>query len=156
MTLERRKFLKSIVCMGGATLLPWKVLASSKSRKYTNLKTDPFKILDLHPKFEYSIVQKIGDHMNDKLSAPGVPDGMGCFPGAGDQVILMRNHEISYYQWHLASGFCLNLLLHKYIMDYILIYVHIFFLSKIEQYHYFFLEQNFQNSNLDLIGYNLK
>ena len=100
MTLERRTFLKSLLSIGGAGLLPWKALTSSTSQKHTPLIKDPHKVLHLHPQFEYSIVQKIGDHMSDKLSAPGVPDGMGCFLGTGEQVILMRNHEINYYQWH--------------------------------------------------------
>ena len=84
MTLERRTFLKSLLCIGGAGLLPWNVLVSRTSQKHTPLKKDPRKVLHLHPQFEYSIVQKIGDRMNDELSTLGVPDGMGCFPGTGD------------------------------------------------------------------------
>ena len=104
MALVRRAFLKSLISIGGAGLLPWEALASITSQKNTPLKKDPLKVLHLHPQFEYSIVQKIDDRMSDKLSAPGVPDGMGCFPGTGEQVILMRNHEISFYQWHLAGA----------------------------------------------------
>ena len=104
MKLERRAFIKSLLSIGGAGLLPWKALASIKSQKHTPLKKDPRKVLHLHPQFEYSIVQKIDDRMSDKLSAPGLPDGMGCFPGTGEQVILMRNHEINFYQWHLAGA----------------------------------------------------
>tara|TARA_B100000945_G_scaffold310737_1_gene303049 strand:- start:123 stop:1358 length:1236 start_codon:yes stop_codon:yes gene_type:complete len=104
MTLERRTLLKSLLSIGGAGIFPWNVLASITSQKHTLLKKDPHKVLHIHPQFEYSIVQKIGDRMSDKLSAPGLPDGMGCFLGAGEQVILMRNHEINYYQWHLAGS----------------------------------------------------
>ena len=104
MTLGRRTFLRSLLSIGGAGLLPWEALTSSIPQKDTPLKKDPLKVLNLHPEFEYSIVQKVGDRMSDKLTAPGVPDGMGCFPGNGDQVILMRNHEINHFQWHLASA----------------------------------------------------
>ncbi len=104
MTLERRPFLKSLLSIGGAGILPWRVLATITSQKHTLLKKDPHKVLNIHPQFEYSIVQKIGDRMSDKLSVPGLPDGMGCFLGTGEQVILMRNHEINYYQWHLAGA----------------------------------------------------
>ena len=104
MNLERRTFIKSLFGIGGVGFIPLKVLALSKPQKYSPLKKDPRKILNLHPQFEYSIVQKIGDPMSDKLSAPGLPDGMGSFIGTGDQVILMRNHEINHYQWHLASA----------------------------------------------------
>ncbi len=104
MTLGRRMFLRSLFSLGGAGLLPWEALSSSMPQKDAPLKKDPLKVLNLHPKFEYSIVQKVGDRMSDKLSSPGLPDGMGCFPGNGDQVILMRNHEINHFQWHLAGA----------------------------------------------------
>ena len=34
--------------------------------------------------------------MNDGLRVPNNADGMGCFKGKGDNIILVRNHEIGH------------------------------------------------------------
>ncbi len=61
---------------------------------YGRLKRDPRGILDLPPGFEYRIISRTGDPMDDGLRVPGLPDGMHAFPGTAGRVRLLRNHEL--------------------------------------------------------------
>lgn len=56
--------------------------------------SDPARILDLPAGFRYTILQRTFDPMSDGYKVPGRPDGMACFAGPGDTLILMRNHEL--------------------------------------------------------------
>jgi secreted PhoX family phosphatase len=55
---------------------------------------DPARVLDLAPGLRYTILERTFDPMSDGLKVPGRPDGMACFAGAGDSLVLMRNHEL--------------------------------------------------------------
>ncbi|AKT40769.1 uncharacterized protein CMC5_049250 [Chondromyces crocatus] len=57
------------------------------------LRPDPEKIFDLPEGFSYRVLQRSMDRMDDGYRVPGRPDGMGCFEGPDDTLILMRNHE---------------------------------------------------------------
>lgn len=70
--------------------------APTPNEIYGTLLADPNGILDLPKGFSYQVISKKGDIMDDGLRVPGVPDGMGAFPGKDGRVILVRNHEISY------------------------------------------------------------
>lgn len=61
---------------------------------YGPLKPDPAGLFDLPEGFSYKVVSKVGQPMDDGLLTPSKMDGMACFPGDGDQVILVRNHEL--------------------------------------------------------------
>ncbi|HTI67261.1 MAG TPA: alkaline phosphatase PhoX [Caulobacteraceae bacterium] len=61
---------------------------------YGPLRTDPFGVFDLPEGFSYTIVNRAGDPMSDGLVTPYKTDGMGCFAGGGDRVVLVRNHEL--------------------------------------------------------------
>ncbi len=73
-------------------------LSAAESKRvvapYGPLRPDPDRILDLPEGFQYRIISRRGDKMSDGLRVPGMPDGMACFEGEGDQVILVRNHEL--------------------------------------------------------------
>ena len=56
---------------------------------------DPDGILDLPAGFSYAILESRGDDMDDGYQVPARPDGMACFAGPDDTLILMRNHENS-------------------------------------------------------------
>lgn len=58
------------------------------------LVADPARILELPPGFSYAILERAHEPMNDGLTVPARPDGMGCFAGEGGTLILMRNHEL--------------------------------------------------------------
>jgi len=55
---------------------------------------DPARVLDLPAGFRYTILQRNFEPMSDGLKVPGRPDGMACFSGSDDTLILMRNHEL--------------------------------------------------------------
>ncbi|MEY3052298.1 MAG: hypothetical protein RLY31_2083 [Bacteroidota bacterium] len=59
------------------------------------LLTDPLGYLDLPEGFEYRIISRMGEGMEDGFLVPGRADGMGTFPGSNGRVILIRNHENS-------------------------------------------------------------
>jgi uncharacterized protein len=54
---------------------------------------DPAGILDLPAGFSYVILERRGDDMDDGYQVPGRADGMACFAGPDNTLILMRNHE---------------------------------------------------------------
>lgn len=56
---------------------------------------DPKKYLDLPEGFQYKIISKMGNKMDDGFLVPGRADGMGAFEGADGKVIVIRNHENS-------------------------------------------------------------
>lgn len=61
---------------------------------YGALVPDPKGLFDLPRGFTYDIVSRAGQVMDDGFLTPGKLDGMACFPGSGDEVILVRNHEL--------------------------------------------------------------
>lgn len=100
MTFSRRKVLA-----GGAAALAFSGFArtalAQAGQDYLNqipgygpLTADPNGLLELPEGFSYRIIGRVGDAMDDGLVVPGLFDGMGCFPGEGSQVILVRNHEL--------------------------------------------------------------
>lgn len=58
------------------------------------LVADPARVLDLPPGFRYTILQRQFEPMTDGLKVPARPDGMACFAGPGETLVLMRNHEL--------------------------------------------------------------
>ncbi len=62
---------------------------------YGPLTPDPKSIIDLPAGFEYQVLSKAGETMNDGLLVPGKHDGMAAFTGSEGPTILVRNHEIS-------------------------------------------------------------
>ncbi len=68
---------------------------SLRTRGYGPLIADRDKILDLPGGFSYEIIGRAGETMSDGLILPGSPDGMAAFPGKGDEVVVVRNHEVS-------------------------------------------------------------
>ena len=95
----RRSFLchTSSIALGfsGLRRLSAADAKSLKARGYGPLLADPGKILDLPDGFSYEIIGRAGESMSDGLILPGSPDGMAAFPGKGDEVIVVRNHEVN-------------------------------------------------------------
>ena len=76
------------------------IASSSKlieSKQYTPLQIDPKGILNLPINFSYKIISKLDDKMDDGLKVPNAADGMGCFKGNGNNIILVRNHELGHF-----------------------------------------------------------
>ena len=100
MKLSRRQFTVgagSVAFMGLARSAAAIELsgASRSAVGYGALIPDPAGLLDLPEGFSYKIISELGDIMDDGLLVPDRGDGMGCFALSGDQVALVRNHELS-------------------------------------------------------------
>ena len=54
-------------------------------------------VLSLPEGFSYKIISKYKDIMDDSLLVPNAADGMACFKGNKDNVILIRNHELGHF-----------------------------------------------------------
>ena len=72
------------------------LLHSKNKNFYNNLKDDPNGIIALPQGFSYKIISKEKQLMDDGLLVPSNADGMMCFQGKGDNIILVRNHEIGH------------------------------------------------------------
>lgn len=110
--MKRRKFIKhsgnlslgfvglqslmsTFDSFGGQSALSNKISEEVKAVGYGKLRKDPAGILNLPDGFTYRIISTRGDKMSDGLLVPGLGDGMATFKGTGDNVIIIRNHEVS-------------------------------------------------------------
>ena len=98
MKLNRRSFLgrSGAVAMAFSGLR--QAAADPSPRDHRKLEealgSDFFRVIDLLPGFEYSLVSEVGERMSDGLLVPGLHDGMGAFPGPDGTTLLVRNHEL--------------------------------------------------------------
>ncbi len=95
----RREFIKS----AAAATLGFRGLQSlmaadrhSRVAAVGPLLKDPAGLLDLPSGFEYHIVSRTGQEMDDGLLVPGKPDGMAAFNGPDGKTVIVRNHELIY------------------------------------------------------------
>lgn len=95
MALERRTVVKA-AALAAVAASPLAFLFKRDARADGGpLVSDPARILDLPPGFQYTILQRTFDPMSDGLRVPARPDGMACFAGpAPGTLALMRNHEL--------------------------------------------------------------
>ncbi len=59
------------------------------------LRPDPNGLLDLPAGFEYRVISRMGQRMDDGFLVPGRADGMASFPGPDGTTIVVRNHELA-------------------------------------------------------------
>jgi uncharacterized protein len=99
MPVERRTLLKAAA--GAAVVAsPLAFLLRRDARADGGpLVTDPARVLDLPRGFSYRILERAHDPMSDGRRVPARPDGMACFAGPGESLILMRNHELDRRGW---------------------------------------------------------
>jgi secreted PhoX family phosphatase len=97
MALQRRTVLKAAV--GAAVVAsPLAFLFRREAQADAGpLVADPAHLLDLPAGFHYTVLERAADPMSDGFKVPGRPDGMACFAGPNDTLILMRNHEIDHH-----------------------------------------------------------
>ena len=72
------------------------LLSGSKNKNNKNLILDSSGIIDLPKGFDYNVISEEGQVMNDGLLVPSNADGMTCFQGENNNIILIRNHEIGH------------------------------------------------------------
>jgi secreted PhoX family phosphatase len=104
--MEPAGFSRRILFKGGAAtlfaagpLLDHAVAAATRRNPpqamgYGSMKRDPRGILDLPPSFDYRIISRTGDLMDDGLRVPRLPEGMHAFPGKAGRVWLLRSHLV--------------------------------------------------------------
>ena len=102
-SMNRRKFISTTMKAGTAFTLSSILINLSGCfktqipRLNLNLINDPNGLCDLPEGFTYTVISKHGEIMSDGHIVPDYHDGMGCFHGPNDELILVRNHEISTY-----------------------------------------------------------
>ncbi len=100
-SFSRRGFLKSAAAFGLA-FSGLQVAASRKAEAavgFGSLVADPLGVLNLPAGFTYKVIMATGDVMSDGFISPARPDGMATFPGPGGKTIIMRNHELNFFQF---------------------------------------------------------
>jgi hypothetical protein len=97
-SINRRKFIgqSALISFGFLALSRCSNSPSGKSSvPDLSLQPDPKKYMDLPEGFEYRIISRAGEKMDDGFLVPGRADGMGAFSGPDGKVIVVRNHENS-------------------------------------------------------------
>ena len=89
--MKRRDFLTYSAATSLGCLFTRSVAASVLQE---NLFKTNDSVLDLADGFSSQILSRIGDKMSDGYIVPGKPDGMACFPGPNNTLVLTRNHEL--------------------------------------------------------------
>ncbi len=88
--VTRRRFIQALAL---AAMGPRLAGAKSGPAGFGPLVADPDRVLDLPAGFEYTIVSRRGEEMDDGLLVPARADGMGAFRGDAGTVRLVCNHE---------------------------------------------------------------
>ncbi len=96
---SRRQFLVSTLAVSAAfvgyrRLLSPALAEEARRLGYGPLLRDPAGVIDLPEGFEYRILSRAGDVMDDGLFVPGRPDSMAVFPGDDGRLVILRNHEL--------------------------------------------------------------
>jgi len=97
---DRRRFIQTLLVAAAAPATNASLAAGGGSAGFGKLVRDRRQILDLPEGFEYQIVCRKGEEMDDGLLVPGEADGMAAFPGENDRVVLICNHENSPHKPH--------------------------------------------------------
>ena len=101
MDITRKDFIKKISILTLSFSSFSRLIASASniidSNKYSPLSKDKDGILNLANGFSYKIISKLNDRMSDGLNVPNAADGMGCFKGKNNSIILVRNHELGHF-----------------------------------------------------------
>lgn len=95
---SRRQFIKHTSLVSLGFLLLSRCSSNMEGKEVATqieLKKDPNNYLDLPEGFEYKIISRMGEPMDDGFLVPGRADGMGGFAGPDGKVIVVRNHENS-------------------------------------------------------------
>lgn len=91
--LNRRRFLKSVLA---ASALPAALNGCAPNRSQRmSLQPDPNQVIDIPEGFNYTVVSRRGERMDDGLPVPGAHDGMAAFDGYDGRIILICNHELT-------------------------------------------------------------
>lgn len=97
-SLNRRNFIEqsALISLGFLALSRCTTISEQQESDFDlSLQTDPKNYMDLPEGFEYKVISRAGEKMDDGFMVPGRADGMGAFNGGDGKVIVVRNHENS-------------------------------------------------------------
>ena len=92
---DRRKFIQTLLVAAATPATDASFASRRDNAGFGKLVRDPRQILDLPEGFEYQVVCRKGEEMDDGLLVPGEADGMAAFPGENGRIVLICNHENS-------------------------------------------------------------
>ncbi len=93
--IDRRRFIQALLVAAATPATNASPANGRGSAGFGKLVRDRRQILDLPEGFEYQIVCRRGEEMDDGLLVPGEADGMAAFPGENGRVVIICNHENS-------------------------------------------------------------
>ena len=96
--INRRHFVQLLAAVGASPTGSLAKDRQSSQSGFGPLRPDPDRIIDLPQGFDYTIVARKGQEMDDGLLVPGLQDGMAAFAGDDGKVILVCNHEVHPYE----------------------------------------------------------
>jgi secreted PhoX family phosphatase len=95
---DRRRFIQTLLVAAAAPAT--KPSSAAPNGGFGKLVPDPRHVLDLPEGFEYRIVCRKGEEMDDGLLVPGEADGMAAFRGEDGRITLVCNHENPPHKLH--------------------------------------------------------
>ena len=95
--INRRRFVQALA-VAGAVPANGPTHAESSA-----LRPDPHGVIDLPDGWQYTVISRTGEEMDDGLLVPGAQDGMAAFPAKNGEIIIVCNHEIRPYPLQLGA-----------------------------------------------------
>ena len=95
---DRRRFIQTLLVAAAAPAT--NASLADNSAGFGKLQRDPRRILDLPQDFEYQVISRKGDRMDDGMLVPAEADGMAAFQGEDGRIVLICNHENSPRKMH--------------------------------------------------------
>ena len=95
---DRRRFIQTLLVAAAAPAT--NASHADNSAGFGKLQRDPRRILDLPQDFEYQVISRKGDRMDDGMLVPAEADGMAAFQGEDGRIVLICNHENSPRNMH--------------------------------------------------------
>lgn len=90
---NRRRFIQTLLVAAASPAARQSLAGQPGNAGFGKLIPDPHQVLDLPRGFEYQIVCRKGEEMDDGLLVPGEADGMAAFPGENGHIVIVCNHE---------------------------------------------------------------
>jgi secreted PhoX family phosphatase len=99
--MHRRQFLQQLAVAVSAPALT--LSSRAADARIGQVRADPGKLLDLPNGYQYTVVSRAGDLMDDGLRVPYAHDGMAAFPGQDGRIVLVCNHEMTPAYGHRSA-----------------------------------------------------
>ena len=91
--INRRRFLQTVAVAATVPAAGAARTSTNANTRFSNLRPDPNRILDLPQGFSYEVISRQGEEMDDGLLIPARHDGMAAFAGEDGTIRIICNHE---------------------------------------------------------------